>query len=101
MSAALLTSLTVLQLVLYFIQILVRAGLDFCHRLQKYNVYVPGLQPSWFGLSNDLSDYQWKEFRNSIPLLSLVFGAFVLLSRAVSPDTSFRDLTSTNRSSAN
>ncbi|CAD7702175.1 unnamed protein product, partial [Ostreobium quekettii] len=40
------------------------------------------LQDGWlYGRRVDLSDGQWKEFRQSMPALALVMGAFVAISR--------------------
>jgi hypothetical protein len=73
-----------LQIVVYLVLVLVREGVAFCHKLQQKGIAVPGLRDSWFGLKNDLSDPQWRDFRNSMPLLTALMAAFVGLSRLVS-----------------
>jgi hypothetical protein len=73
-----------LQIVVYLVLVLVREGVAFCHKLQQKGIDVPGVRDSWFGLKNDLSDPQWRDFRNSMPLLTVLMAAFVGLSRLVS-----------------
>lgn len=71
------------QLVLYFLSVLIREGWAFCRRLQQHQITVPGLRDSWFQTKVDLSDPQWRDFRNSMVLLGAVFTGFVALSRSV------------------
>ena len=44
-----------------------------------------GVRPGWGGVSNDLSDSQWRAFRSHLPLLCLVALGSSLLSRLVRP----------------
>jgi hypothetical protein len=70
-------------LVAYFLVVLVAEGGRFCRRLVAARVDVPGLQPGLFGGRVDVSDFQWREFRASTPLLAAVFACFVAASRCV------------------
>ena len=50
----------------------------------KWEKYAPGLRPGWlFGRRIDLSDTQWREFRNAVPALASVLVLFAVLSRVV------------------
>eukprot|EP00879_Flechtneria_rotunda_P009496 GHRR01009939.1.p1 GENE.GHRR01009939.1~~GHRR01009939.1.p1 ORF type:complete len:537 (+),score=91.15 GHRR01009939.1:293-1903(+) len=70
-------------LVAYFLYVLTIDGVRFCQRLVQHNIPVPGLQPGLFGSYVDVSDHQWREFRASIPLLTVVMAGFVACSRLV------------------
>lgn len=71
------------SLVAYFLYILYSEGVRFSSRLVAAGVAVPGLQPWVLGGQVDVSDYQWREFRASMPLLAAVMAGFVAASRAV------------------
>ena len=43
---------------------------------------LPGVQPGWFmGRHNDLSDHQWRVFRDNLPKLAMVAAITVNISR--------------------
>lgn len=72
-----------LLLVVYFIYVLTIEGVRFCQELVKHRIPIPGLQQGWLGPYVDVSDHQWREFRASMPLLSVVMAGFVACSRTV------------------
>jgi D-alanyl-lipoteichoic acid acyltransferase DltB (MBOAT superfamily) len=71
------------SLVVYFLYILYSEGVRFSNRLVTAGLTVPGLQPWLVSGQVDVSDYQWREFRASTPILAAAMGGFVICSRAV------------------
>ncbi|PIA26967.1 hypothetical protein AQUCO_08400021v1 [Aquilegia coerulea] len=66
---------------LCFYIIVIRQSLQLSH---DYSWRLHGLQPGWISdWSNDVSDSQWRNFRGNLPVLTIVFGIFILIANTL------------------